>query len=208
MANQNAERDDNRVTGLLVHDSTGAETRQVRATSSNPNALPVEVIASGTGSSSNQVQGTAADNAAATGNPVRGGAKYNSSTQTYADGDVADLQADVNGNLRNTLATKIQQDIDSILTYPRGSNYLQLTADTAVLTGAGKLTGIFVAAASATPTIKVWDNTSAAGTVLINTFTPVAATMYTFPNPRVSTGIFVDVGGTVDCTVFYDPTTT
>lgn len=55
---------------------------------------------SGTGTGSDQVQGAAADNAAAAGNPVRTGAKYNSSTQTYADGDVADTQADVNGNTK------------------------------------------------------------------------------------------------------------
>lgn len=48
MANQQAERDDNRVPGLLIHDSTGAETRQVRGTAANPNALPVEVLGSST----------------------------------------------------------------------------------------------------------------------------------------------------------------
>lgn len=54
----------------------------------------------GTTSSPSVVQGPAADNAAATGNPVLVGAEYNLSAQTYADGDVANLQADVNGNLK------------------------------------------------------------------------------------------------------------
>ena len=54
----------------------------------------------GTASSPSVIQGPAADNAAASGNPVRVGAKYNLSTQTYADGDIADLQADVNGLLK------------------------------------------------------------------------------------------------------------
>lgn len=44
MANQQAKRDDNRVPALLIHNSTGAETRQVRSTAANPNALPVEVV--------------------------------------------------------------------------------------------------------------------------------------------------------------------
>ena len=52
----------------------------------------------GTGSSSNQVQGTAADNAAAVGNPVLTAGKYNSSAPTYDNGDVAVVQMDVNGN--------------------------------------------------------------------------------------------------------------
>lgn len=44
MADQNANRDGNRTPSLLVSDSTGAETRQIRSTVSNPNALPVEVV--------------------------------------------------------------------------------------------------------------------------------------------------------------------
>lgn len=46
MATQNAKRDENRTTGLLIQDSTGAETRQVRSTVANPNAIPVEIVAS------------------------------------------------------------------------------------------------------------------------------------------------------------------
>lgn len=106
------------------------------------------------------------------------------------------------------LSTALRQDADSILTYPKGTTYSNITSSTNVLTGAGKLAGIFVAAASSTPTIKVWDNTAGSGTVLIGTFTPVAATMYTFPYARVSTGIYVTISGTVDCTVFVDTTTT
>lgn len=110
--------------------------------------------------------------------------------------------------LKVSLATALSQSLDSILTYPRGSNYQELSASGLVLTGAGKLTGIFVPVASGSPTIEVWDNTSAATTVLIDTFTPVAGTMYTFPSVRVGTGIYVSIGGTVKCTVFFDPTTT
>lgn len=115
---------------------------------------------------------------------------------------------DSSGYPQASLGTALAQNIDSILTYPRGSGYSNLSASGLVLTGPGKLTGIFVASASNTPTIKVWDNTAGSGTVLVNTFTPVAATYYQFPNVRVGTGIFVTIGGTVDCTTFYDPTTT
>lgn len=85
------------------------------------------------------------------------------------------------------------------------SSYKNITADTLIKEGAGKLTGIFCASGT-TPTIKVWDNTSAAAPVLINTFTPVAATMYRMPDGGVqfTRGLFVDVGGTIDCTVFFE----
>lgn len=44
-------------------------------------------------------QGPAADNAASVGNPVWGAAKYFSGVQTYANGDVASLQANASGHL-------------------------------------------------------------------------------------------------------------
>lgn len=118
-----------------------------------------------------------------------------------------EITVDSSGNVQTTMGG-IAQNTDSILTYPRGTNPINMTASTLVLNGAGKLVGIWVSAASATPTIKVWDNTAASGTVLLNTFTPVAGTMYNFPHARVGTGIYVTISGTVDCTVFYDPTTT
>ncbi len=107
-----------------------------------------------------------------------------------------------------SLGSALDKALDSILVYPRGANYANLTASGLVLTGAGKFSGIFVSSASATPTIKVWDNTSAATTVLVNTFTPVAGTFYAIPDSRVATGIYVTISGTVDCMVYYDPTTT
>ena len=83
-----------------------------------------------------------------------------------------------------------------------GINYSNLTGDALVKTGDGHLIGIFVASASSTPTIKVWDNTAASGSVLVNTFTPVAATWYPLPF-HFGTGLYVDVGGTIDLTVSY-----
>jgi hypothetical protein len=81
--------------------------------------------------------------------------------------------------------------------------FSNLSASGLVKTGAGQLLGIFVASASNTPTIKVWDNTSAATTILVNTFTPAAATFYPIPANFV-TGCYVTISGTVDCTVIYN----
>lgn len=130
---------------------------------------------------------------------------YNASAPTLADGTPGALNLDVNGNLKITNATLgAGEDLTNNVTKVEiRSSYVNLTASAAAKSAAGRFFGIFVASASATPTIKVWDNTSAATTVLVNTFTPVAATMYSFPGVEFGTGLFITISGTVDCTVFY-----
>lgn len=86
------------------------------------------------------------------------------------------------------------------------ANPARLVASGQVMAGAGGLMGIFVSQASAAPTIKVWDSLTAAGAVLVNTFTPIAGTFYPMPF-FFSVGLFVTISGTVDCTVGYGPVT-
>ena len=83
------------------------------------------------------------------------------------------------------------------------SNYKNLTATAWVKEGAGKLCGIFVASTTS-GTIKVWDQTSAAAPVLVNTFTPAAATYYPFPDVAFTRGLFITIANTIDCTVYYE----
>ena len=87
-------------------------------------------------------------------------------------------------------------------TVSEAGNASNISASALICTGAGKLLGIFVASASSTPTIKVWDNTSAATNIIANTFTPSAGTFYPLPF-RFGTGLYVTISGTVDCTVSY-----
>lgn len=54
----------------------------------------------GTPTNPSEIQGVDADNAPATANPVIVSSKYNASAPTYADGDNASLQGDINGNLK------------------------------------------------------------------------------------------------------------
>jgi len=54
----------------------------------------------GTSSNPSEVQGVTADNAPATENPVLTGGVYNSSAPTYANGDKATFQMDINGNAK------------------------------------------------------------------------------------------------------------
>jgi hypothetical protein len=68
--------------------------------------------------------------------------------------------------------------------------------------GAGALTGLFISSASATPTVTIYDNTAGSGTVLVPTFTPVAGTMYNFPDGGFNTGCYVVLSGTVTGVAF------
>ena len=82
-------------------------------------------------------------------------------------------------------------------------NYKQISASGNVLNVGGMLGCIFVSAATATPTITIYDD-SAAGTTtkIVDTFTPVAGTFYRLPF-AVSKGINIVLGGTVSATVGY-----
>lgn len=80
-------------TGIKIDRTAGAGTFELVISTNGAAA------SGGTASNPSVVQGPAADNAAAVGNPVRIGAKYNLALQTYGDGDIADLQVNANGIL-------------------------------------------------------------------------------------------------------------
>ena len=63
--------------------------------------------------------------------------------------------------------------------------------------------GIFVSAASATPTITVYDSASTTTTIpIVTVFTPIAGTYYPIP-ASAKTGLYLVISGTVNCTVFF-----
>lgn len=82
-------------------------------------------------------------------------------------------------------------------------SYKNLSASALVKTGAGRLLGL-ICASSSSGTVKIWDNTSAATTVLLNTMSLTAGTFYPVPG-AFSTGLYVTIGGTADITVFFAP---
>lgn len=82
--------------------------------------------------------------------------------------------------------------------------YKNISASTLISSERGHLLGIFVASASATPTIKVEDALTDTTPLIVNTFTPSAGTFYPIP-ADYGTGLYVAISGTVDCTVFYKP---
>lgn len=87
------------------------------------------------------------------------------------------------------------------------AQYKQLAATTQVKVGAGKIKGIFVSAASGSPTLTVYDTkNSGTSTKIIDTFIPVAATMYNFGADGIffSDGLYAVIANTVSYTVIYE----
>ncbi|NBS68422.1 hypothetical protein EBT31_05845 [bacterium] len=87
------------------------------------------------------------------------------------------------------------------------ANYTYITASANIKPMAGKLKGIFVSAASSTPTITVYDSAAATTTdIILGTFTPAAATSYLLPldGAYAKNGIYVVISGTVNATVIYE----
>ena len=82
--------------------------------------------------------------------------------------------------------------------------YKNITADTLIKTGFGKVAG-FVVNSHTSGTLKLWDNTSAATTVITNTSTfPPGSQVVSFPKPiSFNTGLYAEIGGTVDLTIIY-----
>lgn len=82
-------------------------------------------------------------------------------------------------------------------------SYKNLSASGLVKTGFGRVKGIVVGSHSA-GTIKLWDNTSAATTVLVNTMTLASGERF-IPlfDVTFNVGLYVTIGGTADITVVY-----
>jgi hypothetical protein len=87
------------------------------------------------------------------------------------------------------------------------SLYSQISASTQIKPMAAKLKGIFVSAASSTPTITVYDSPDSDNTdpKIIDTFTPTAGVNYNFFDGIYATkGLYVVISGTVSCTIAYE----
>lgn len=152
--------------------------------------------------------GGVADNGADSGNPVKIGGKYNLATQTYADGDRADLQVTANGYLRTTLSEAIsgEDQTNDVLKVEGQFSYSYLTADGQVKASAGFLHSITFSptdAAATAGSIIVYDNTAESGTVVFTYYIPAAALVpvTVILDIKMLTGIYVGYTTTADvCT--------
>lgn len=109
---------------------------------------------------------------------------------------------DLSGNMFATLGTTLDEVNDSITTYDKCS-YVNLSASALVKTGAGQVYGVIINSHTA-GTLKLWDNTSAATTVLCNTMTfAVGERFIPLYGMTFGTGLYATISGTLDCTLAY-----
>lgn len=86
-------------------------------------------------------------------------------------------------------------------TSTEAGQYKNASAAGLLVSGPGKLLGVFVNSTSS-GTLKLWDNTAGSGNVIINTaLLPVG--FHRIP-ARFNVGVFGTVGGTLDFTVIYE----
>lgn len=79
--------------------------------------------------------------------------------------------------------------------------YTHMSATANIMAVPGIVHGVFVSAASSTPTITVYDSaTTGTSTKIIDTFTPAAAAYYNFGDVFAQTGAYVVISGTVSAT--------
>ena len=129
--------------------------------------------------------------------------QYQETQNALDDGAHQDLQGDSVGNLKQTMATGLRRAIDNVYAYPKCS-YVNLTASALVVTGGGELVKLIINSHT-TGTIKFWDNTSAATTVLIDTLSfNVGEHEIDFAGMTFGTGLYVTIGGTANVTVGYN----
>jgi hypothetical protein len=81
-----------------------------------------------------------------------------------------------------------------------GIKKLNGTTSQLVKTGAGVLCGIFVNSTTS-GTVKLWDNTAASGTVIVNTHT-ISPGWNPMPFP-FDTGLYITVANTIDYSISY-----
>jgi len=82
--------------------------------------------------------------------------------------------------------------------------YKNFSSSNLVKTGSGVVMGVIINSHTS-GTLKFWDNTSAATTVLFNTIT-LGATERWVPllGAKFLTGLYITTGGTIDATVVYN----
>lgn len=97
-----------------------------------------------------------------------------------------------------------KQAISTLVADHEYSTYKNVSASGLIETGPGTLQGVVVNS-HASGTLKFWDNTSAATTVIFNTITLGAAERWIpFFGAKFTVGCFLTIGGTADVTVLYN----
>lgn len=160
------------------------------------------------------VVGNVASGATDSGNPVKTGAVYNSTLPTVTTGQRVDTQATSRGLALSSLGDKISGEDQTydVMKVQTQMSYTNISASALIKSGAGQLAGFVVNSCGAGATLKLWDQTSAATPVLLNTMTFTAAvaqgpTVVTIPGSagKFGTGLYATIAvAAMDVTFFYN----
>lgn len=162
----------------------------------------------GTGASSQQIQGAAAAGATATGSPVQIGGVYNPSGISLSNGSIWPIQFDANGNIKTTLGTQLAgEDLtnDVFKVEQRFSNiYLTLASLTLVKSGAGFINRITFGHGS-NPTLTIYDNTAGSGSItqVFNAGVPAGSYVLDVSHATGIAAVFAAPGNAIAVSVGY-----
>lgn len=130
---------------------------------------------------------------------------YNTTDFTLSDGDGSAISGTTKGEPKIYDAYCRSALLDKVSTRTEKYSYTNLSASGLVRTGALQVKGVYVASTSS-GTLKFWDNTSAATTVAVNTFTP-AVGWHEMGDMGLTTGLYVTIANTIDCTIVWKDNT-
>lgn len=143
-------------------------------------------------------------------------AVYNATPTTRTEGQGGPLQGNSKGSLNTTATTLTSGEVQDIsaMRVEQQVNYTNISASALIYTGAGRFAGFIVNSCAAGATIKFWDNTSAATTVVLNTITftaavaqgPVSVVLPVFI--RTTVGLYCTIAvAAMDVTILWRQTT-
>lgn len=120
--------------------------------------------------------------------------------------DISEAPVSSTGADKIDMETKIAgEDLtNDVMKVERQMNYTNISASALIKTGAGRVSG-FIVNSHTTGSLKLWDNTSAATTVLMNTYTfATGSQVVTFPaEVKFTTGLYATIAGTADVTIIW-----
>lgn len=168
--------------------------------------------AGGSGTTADQVQGTAPSDAPVVGNPLLSGgrASATSPTNVSTDGDAVALWTLLNGALAVYNAYAQSKDIDSAAAYIKEADYTTVTASSVVSGAPVALVGYFCSASSS-GVCTLYDNASAASgsAHLLSGKTVAANELVMLAHPiKMTAGVYFALGsGTATLRIYTRPLT-
>lgn len=132
---------------------------------------------------------------------------YNATAPTVRDRQNEDIQLDVNGNLKQTLATALDKNNDSITAYPKACVTVNLTASGQILAAPGTCVAIEIVSFTTGATVRLSDALTATTPYISSAITlTLDGTTKTghkagdeiFKNIVLLTGGYVTISGTCE----------